>query len=64
MRQCYDQVDTIHEQFQHLFRDSYEEMNTKSVQYLDKWVETVDLMEKNKGNGQGNNPGTSLSEID
>lgn len=39
-------------------------MNTKSVQYLDKWVETVDLVEKNKGNGQGNNPGTSLSDID
>ena len=55
-QRCYDEMDNIDDQFQHLYCEDYEEMSKRSGQYLCKWLETVNMVRKNKGK--------SLSVID
>ena len=43
LQRCHEEVDSVSEQFHHLFGDTVEDMETKSGQYLGKWLETVEL---------------------
>ena len=53
VRQCYDVRAMTSDEFQYLYEEDREELCERSSQYLIKWLETVELVEKRRGQGMG-----------
>jgi len=50
VQRCYDEMDNVDKQFQHLYCADYEEISKRSGQYLSKWLETGNMVRKIRGN--------------
>jgi hypothetical protein len=58
----YEQAHLIPGNYQYLFTESFEVMCSKSLQYLGKWVETIESIGKNRDEREYYNTGTNASE--
>jgi hypothetical protein len=58
----YDQAHLTPSNYQYLFIESFEEMCSKSLQYLGKWVETIESIRKTRDEREHYNIGTNVSE--
>ena len=58
----YDQANLISDHFQYLFTEPFEVMCGKSLQYLGKWVETIESIGKHGDEGGYHTTGTNVNE--